>query len=151
VIIMRHTIFATWFAATSLLLSLSLSAAELITTHEAQLPAASGALNTRGISRGPGIKVVSPDPAAAAVKSPFDLKIQFESRGGKKIDPAAVKLTYMKSTAVDLTPRVSSAISEGGIDFSKAEVPPGEHAVKITVKDVDGRESNTVLNLIVTK
>ena len=47
--------------------------------------------------------------------------------------------------------RLQQAISEGGIDFSKAEVPPGEHNIKITVKDVDGRESNTVLTLNVTK
>ena len=126
-------------------------AAPLITPKEAQLPAASGALQTRGIARGPGIKVTSPDLGAAEVKSPFDLKVQFESRGGNKIDASAVKVTYLKATAVDLTPRLQSAISEGGIDFAKAEVPPGEHSVKITVKDVDGRESSTVLNLNVTK
>jgi hypothetical protein len=148
---MRLTPTAPWFAAITLLLSLNVSAIELISSKEAQLPAASGALNTRGIARGPGIKIVSPDPTAAEIKSPFDLKVQFESRGGKKIDPSAVKLTYMKATAVDLTPRLSGAISEGGIDFSKAEVPPGEHAVKITVKDVDGRETNTIMSLIVTK
>jgi hypothetical protein len=148
---MRLTLYRSLLAASTLLLSLNLHAVQLITPKEAQMPAASGALNTRGIARGPGIKVVSPDPAAAEIKSPFDLKIQFESRGGNKIDPAGVKLTYLKATAVDLTPRLKGAISETGIDFSKAEVPPGEHAVKITVKDVDGRESNTVLNLIVTK
>jgi len=148
---MRATISIRLLAATSLLLCLNLHAVQLITPKEAQLPAASGALNTRGIARGPGIKVISPDPAAADIKSPFDLKVQFESRGGNKIDPAAVKLTYLKATAVDLTPRLKGAITETGIDFSKAEVPPGEHAVKITVKDVDGRETNTVLNLIVTK
>ena len=126
-------------------------AAPLITPQEAQFPAASGALQTRGIARGPGIKVVSPDLGAANVKSPFDLKVQFESRGGNKIDAAAVKVTYLKASAVDLTPRLQTAISENGIDFSKAEVPPGEHNVKITVKDVDGRESSTVLNLNVTK
>lgn len=148
---MRYITDTQWLAATTLLVSLNLPAVELITSKEAQLPAASGALNTRGIARGPGIKIVSPDPTAAEIKSPFDLKIQFESRGGKKIDPSAVKLTYMKANAVDLTPRLSGAISEGGIDFSKAEVPPGEHAVKITVKDVDGRETNTIMSLIVTK
>jgi hypothetical protein len=148
---MNKRIYRHWSVAIGLAISFNALAVELISPKEAQLPAASGALNTRGIARGPSIKVMSPDPAASEVKSPFDLKVQFESRGGKKIDPSAVRLTYMKSTAVDLTPRLSGAISEGGIDFSKAEVPPGEHLVKITVKDVDGRESNTVLNLNVTK
>jgi hypothetical protein len=108
-------------------------------------------LKTRGIARGPGIKVNSPDLGAAEIKSPFDLKVDFESRGGNKIDPASIKITYLKATEVDLTSRMKSAITERGIDFTKAEVPPGEHAVRITVKDVDGRESNSVLNLIVTK
>lgn len=115
------------------------------------MPAASGELKTRGIARGPGIKVISPDVTAPEIKGPFDLKVVFESRGGNKIDPSAVKVTYLKATAVDLTPRLKSAITENGIDFAKAEVPPGEHALKITVKDVDGRESNTVMNLVIGK
>jgi hypothetical protein len=126
-------------------------AAPLITAKEAQMPAASGELKTRGIARGPGIKVISPDLAAPEIKGPFDLKVVFESRGGNKIDASAVKVTYLKANAVDLTPRLKGAITESGIDFAKAEVPPGEHAVKITVKDVEGRESNAVINLVISK
>jgi hypothetical protein len=126
-------------------------AADLITAKEAQLPAAAGELKTRGISRGPAIKVLSPDVGAAPITAPFDLKVQFESRGGKKIDPASVKVTYLKSPLVDLTGRMKPAISESGISFDKAQVPPGEHAVRITVKDIDGRESNSVVNLVVKK
>jgi hypothetical protein len=133
------------------LATVSALAAPLITAKEAQMPAASGELKTRGIARGPGIKVISPDVTAPEIKGPFDLKVVFESRGGNKIDPSAVKVTYLKATAVDLTPRLKGAITEGGIDFAKAEVPPGEHALKITVKDVDGRESNTVMNLVIGK
>jgi len=123
----------------------------LITSKEAQLPAAKGELKTRGISRGPGIKIVSPDVAAGELKSPFDLKVQFESRGGNKIDPQSVKITYLKSPYVDLTDRIKPAISESGVDFQKAEVPAGEHTIRITVKDMEGRESNSVLTLMVNK
>ena len=140
-------VVAAVFAATATMVA----AAPLITAKEAQMPAASGELKTRGIARGPGIKVVSPDVTAPEIKGPFDLKVVFESRGGNKIDASTVKVTYLKATAVDLTPRLKGAITENGIDFAKAEVPPGEHAVKITVKDVDGRESNAVMNLVVGK
>ena len=126
-------------------------AADLITAKEAQLPAAAGELKTRGISRGPAIKVLSPDVSASPITAPFDLKVLFESRGGKKIDPTSVKVTYLKSPMVDLTGRMKPAISESGISFDKAQVPPGEHAVRITVKDVEGRESNSVVNLVVKK
>ncbi|MDP1657690.1 MAG: hypothetical protein Q8K91_08100 [Hylemonella sp.] len=125
-------------------------AAPLITTKEAALPPAAGALATRGISRGPAIKMVSPEPEAA-VKSPFNLKLNFEARGGEKIDPNSVKVVYMKSPFVDLTSRLQSAITPTGIDFQQAEVPPGEHTLRVTVKDSAGRETNSTMTIVVNK
>lgn len=125
-------------------------ATPLITAKEAALPPAAGALATRGISRGPAIKVVSPEPDVA-VKSPFNLKLNFEGRGGEKIDPGSVKVVYMKSPFVDLTPRLQSAITPTGIDFQQAEVPPGEHTLRVTVKDGAGRETNSTVTIVVNK
>ncbi len=125
-------------------------AAPLITAKEAALPPAAGVLATRGISRGPAIKVVSPEPEAA-VKSPFNLKLNFEARGGEKIDPNSVKVVYMKSPFVDLTSRLQSAITPTGIDFQQAEVPPGEHMLRVTVKDSAGRETNSTMTIVVNK
>ncbi len=126
------------------------SAAPLISAKEAALPAASGTLATRGISRGPSVKLVSPE-ADTPVSSPIDFKVHFEARGEGKIDPASVKVVYMKSPFVDLTPRLKNAISATGIDFAKAEVPPGSHTIRVTVKDADGRETNSVFTLVVNK
>ena len=137
--------------ATSLVLSSQVGvAASLISTKEAALPPAAGALATRGISRGPGVKMASPE-ADTPVMAPFDFKVNFEPRGDAKIDPGSVKVVYMKSPFVDLTPRLKSAISANGIDFAKADVPPGTHTIRVTVKDSEGRETNSVLNLVVNK
>jgi len=125
-------------------------AAPLITSKEAALPAASGALATRGISRGPAVKLNSPE-VDTPISSPFDFKVLFEARGEGKIDPNSVKVVYMKSPFVDLTPRLKSAITPTGINFSKAEVPPGTHTIRITVKDMDGRETNQVVTIVVNK
>jgi len=125
-------------------------AATLISAKEAALPSAAGALATRGISRGPAIKLASPE-ADTPVVSPFDFKVNFEPRGDAKIDPSSVKVVYMKSPFVDLTPRLKNAISANGIDFVKADVPPGTHTIRVTVKDTEGRETNSVLNLVVNK
>jgi len=125
-------------------------AASLISAKEAALPPAAGALATRGISRGPAIKLASPE-ADTPVAAPFDFKVNFEPRGDAKIDPSSVKVVYMKSPFVDLTPRLKSAISANGIDFAKADVPPGTHTIRVTVKDTEGRETNSVLNLVVNK
>jgi len=128
----------------------SLTAAPLISAKEAALPAASGTLATRGISRGPSVKMVSPE-ADTSVASPIDFKVNFEARGEGKIDPESVKVVYMKSPFVDLTPRLKGAISVQGINFAKADVPPGIHTIRVTVKDNDGRETNSVFTLNVTK
>ncbi|MBU3579465.1 hypothetical protein ICN17_05540 [Polynucleobacter sp. 73C-SIWE] len=125
-------------------------AAPLISAKEAALPPAAGTLATRGISRGPAIKLTSPE-ADTPVAAPFDFKVNFEPRGDAKIDPSSVKVVYMKSPFVDLTPRLKNAISANGIDFAKAEVPPGTHTIRVTVKDSEGRETNSVLNLVVNK
>jgi hypothetical protein len=125
-------------------------AAPLISVKEAALPPAAGTLATRGISRGPAIKLTSPE-ADTPVAAPFDFKVNFEPRGDAKIDPSSVKVVYMKSPFVDLTPRLKNAISANGIDFAKAEVPPGTHTIRVTVKDSEGRETNSVLNLVVNK
>ncbi|MBJ7503074.1 MAG: hypothetical protein JHC68_03030 [Polynucleobacter sp.] len=127
-----------------------LMAAPLIVAKEAALPPATGVLATRGISRGPSVKMTSPE-AEAPVSSPLDFKVVFEARGGDKIDPSSVKVIYMKSPFVDLTPRLKNAISATGIDFPKAEVPPGTHTIRITVKDTEGRETNSVQTLVVNK
>lgn len=133
------------------LLSDPAGAVTLIKDEEARLPAPAGGLVTRGITRGPGVKMLSPDPAAGAVKSPFNLKVSFEPRGGARIDPATVSVTYLKATPVDLLPRVKSGLSAGGIDLAGAEVPPGEHQIRVTVQDSEGRQSSTVLQLNVVK
>ena len=96
------------------------------------------------------MKLISPE-ADTPVSSPIDFKVNFEARGEGKIDPASVKVVYMKSPFVDLTPRLKGAISAQGIDFAKADVPPGAHTIRVTAKDTDGRETNTVFTLNVTK
>jgi hypothetical protein len=131
-------------------LSFSSNAAPLITSQEAALPAATGTLSTRGISRGPTVKLASPG-ADIPVSSPFDFKVQFEARGEGKIDPNSVKVVYLKSPFVDLTPRLKSGITSNGINFAKAEVPPGTHAIRVTVKDLDGRETNQIVTIVVNK
>jgi hypothetical protein len=125
-------------------------AAPLITAKESALPAASGTFATRGISRGPAVKLNSPE-ADTPINSPFDFKVLFEARGEGKIDPNSVKVVYMKSPFVDLTPRLKSTITPTGINFLKAEVPPGTHTIRVTVKDMDGRETNQVITLVVNK
>ena len=110
----------------------------LITEEEAKLPPPKGAVATdrRGVTRGPKVKFVE---EGGPVRSPMHLKLTFESFGGAKIDPDSVKVTYLKTPNVDLTPRIKSFVQATGIDIPDVELPAGEHMVRVDVKDSDGR------------
>lgn len=134
---------------TGALLALPVSAVTLIKGDEAKQPAGSGTMVSRGISRGPGVKLLSPENGQ--ISSPFDLKIAFEPRGGAQIDAAATKVIYLKAKPVDLLPRIKPGLSDKGIDLAGAETPPGEHQIQITVQDSEGRVTNSVITLNVVK
>lgn len=142
-------VFASMLAA-GLMLAGAASAVELITDDEAKLPAAAKMGTRGGITRGPGIKVVSPRPDGQ-VKAPFAMKVDFQPHGGSKIDASSVKVTYLKKPVVDLTPRLKAAISESGISLADANVPAGTHDIKIDVTDADGRTKSEVVSFTVVK
>jgi hypothetical protein len=124
----------------------------LITEAEANLPSpVDVSLTTRGLTRGPVVEQVTPDPDAAPVKSPLLLKIKFQTRNNVPIDKDSVKLTYVRTPGVDLTSRIKAHIGDDGIDMKQAEVPPGNHVIRIELKDQQGRSSSTTIKLSVAK
>lgn len=117
----------------------------LISADEAKLPPPKGvvAVASRGITRGPKVAYVGSD----AAQSPMRLQLKFESFGGAKIDTDSLKVTYMKNPAVDLTPRLKPFVQPTGIDMPGAELPPGDHLIRVDVKDSDGRAASTSFTL----
>ena len=115
----------------------------LISEAEAKLPPLTDvALTTRaGVTRGPKVVLVS-SAASAGVKSPFHLRFKLESFGGAKIDPASVKVTYLKNPAVDLTERFGKITQADGLELVAAEAPAGVHHIRVTVQDSEGRRSS---------
>ena len=114
----------------------------LITTEEAKLPPpkAAVAMSARGVTRGPKIELV---PQEGAVRSPVRLQLKFQTYGGSKVDLDAVQATYLRTPNVDLTPRIKPFVNATGIDVPAAELPPGDHMVRIDIKDSDGRTAST--------
>ena len=127
-------------------------AEQLITEAEAAMPASSDTgMTLRGITRGPSVEVVSPAPDAKNVKSPVALVVKFGARNNATIDKDSVKVTYIKAKTVDLTSRVKAFVTDDGIDMKKADVPPGNHTLRVDVKDSQGRASTTMIKLSVEK
>ncbi len=142
---MKRTILL-GLAAAGLLCSEPSRATQLITEEEAKLPPPKGAVaaDRRGILRGPKVEFVSP---GESVSSPMRLLLKFESFGGTKIDPDSVKMIFLRTPNVDLTPRIKPFVKPDGINMQDAELPPGEYAVRVDIKDSDGRPGTTVFTL----
>jgi hypothetical protein len=115
----------------------------LITEAEAQAPNLQVPA-TRAITRGPGISLLSP---AEVVGKSFVFKMVFEPRGGAKIDPASIKFEYLKQPVIDLTARFKTGLHGNQLELPQASVPAGKHPIRISVRDSEGREGNTVIHL----
>jgi hypothetical protein len=120
-------------------------ALQLVTADEAKLPASAATPGTRAITRGPGVKLVTPE----SVSGTFRLKVEFAPHGGTKIDPASVKVEYLRGSGVDLTARLKASIKPEGIEVASTQAPAGEHAFRVSVRDSEGREGKTEFKLTV--
>jgi hypothetical protein len=127
-------------AAALLLASLSLAQAGvvLITVDEARLPPPQQVAWSRGITRAPRIELSPLDDGH--LHSPFHFKLKFRAFGGSSIDPNSVAVTYVRGSNIDITSRVRPFANASGIDIPDAEAPPGEHLIKVTVSDSEGRQ-----------
>ena len=131
------------------LISFDAQATQLITQEEAKLPPPKGAIaaDRRGILRGPKVEVVTP---SEEVHSPLRLQLKFEAFGGAKINPESVRVIYLRTPNVDLTPRIKPFIQPDGIDMPDAELPPGDYTVRVDVKDSEGRPGTISFTLKVS-
>ncbi|MEH2492586.1 hypothetical protein [Bradyrhizobium sp. AZCC 2230] len=143
---MKRNILSGLIAAALLFSGAARAATQLITEEEAKLPPPKGAVATdrRGILRGPKVEFVSPGDS---VSSPMRLQLKFESFGGAKIDPESVKVIFLRTPNVDLTPRVKPFVQADGINMQDAELPPGDYTMRVDIKDSDGRPGTAIFTL----
>ena len=141
--ISRRTVLVTLASLVVLMNAAGAQTLQLISPDEAKLPDAPP-IATRAITRGPGVKLLSPE---SGKKESFAFKIAFEPRGNSKIDPASVQVIYLKHPQVDLTERSKSSINPGGIELSSASAPPGDHPIRVLVRDDEGRQGVATMKL----
>lgn len=120
----------------------------LITEQEAKLPPERIVLGSRGITRGPRIDLVQPGDTAY---SPMRFQVRFQSFGGAGINTGSLRVTYLKTPEVDITPRILRFAHAAGIDIPDAEAPVGEHYIRIELTDSEGRTRSTVFALKITQ
>lgn len=136
---------STYVGMLAMLLAFGAAQAQLrlVTDEEAKLPEARHGA-TRAITRGPSVKLASGHDVAA---NGFVLKIQFEGRGGAKVDPASIKVEYLKNPLVDVTDRVRAHVKPDGLEVPLAALPVGDHPFRVVIHDTDGRSGSAQFSL----
>jgi hypothetical protein len=124
--------------------SRSLAGTVLITEQEASLPPEAIVASPRAITRGPRIELVQP---SASANSPMHFQLRFKSFGGSEINTGSLRVFYLKSPEVDITPRLARFSQPGGIDISDAEAPAGEHNIRVEIADSEGRIRSSIFTL----
>lgn len=122
---------------------LAFAQVKLITEEEAKAPSQQVS-STRAITRGPGVKLLTPSDVIA--KS-FPFKLMLEPRGGASLNVASLKVEYLKHPPIDLTSRVQSGLVGNTLEMSNVTVPTGEHPLRVSIRDSEGREGSTVIHL----
>ena len=122
---------------------ISFAQVQLVTSDEANRPDQQISL-TRAISRGPTIKLIS---NASVDSKTFLFKIAMDPKGGAMLDTHSFKIEYLKNPPVELTERLKFALTGNQLSIPAASIPKGVHTFKVSVKDTDGREGQSVISL----
>jgi hypothetical protein len=123
--------------------SAAIAQVRLITEDEAKTPSQHVG-STRAITRGPGVKLLTPSEVNA--KS-FAFKLMLEPRGGASLNPSTLRVEYLKQPPIDLTPRIQSGLVGNTLEMTNLTVPSGEHPLRVSIRDSEGREGSTLIHL----
>jgi hypothetical protein len=124
----------------------------LVTSEEAARPDAVIRVH-RGLFPGPSIKMTIPDEGATSqpLVTPFRLRFEFTPRNDAKVDLASVRMTYLKTPAADLTPRILSSLSAAGINLAHVRLPPGRHSFTVSALDTNGNRGSATYTILVKR
>jgi hypothetical protein len=92
----------------------------------------------------PRIELVQPREPS---HSPMRFQLKFQSFGGVAVNIDSLRVVYLKTPEIDITPRVARFAKAIGVDIPDAEIPAGEHYIRVEVADFDGRTRSSIFVL----
>jgi hypothetical protein len=130
---------------------------DLITADEARRPNPPAADNggRAGPTLGPVITFRLSARGATTTSSPFNLTIDFTSRGGAKLKRESIHVSYLKRPPVDLLPRIQGFIDRAftspstrtaHVEIQDARAPVGKHQILVEVEDSLGQSAEQRLD-----
>ena len=91
-------------------------------------------------TEGPGPVIVLKNPKMLQrLTSPIDIFIAFEpGMSGKPADMKSLKVTLIGFININITDRLIEYINGTSLDVEEANLPSGEHRLRMRIEDVDG-------------
>lgn len=96
---------------------------------------------------GPKIHITKPN-TGTPVKSPVEVQIRFEA-GKAPIDLSTLNVTLVKWLDIDITEHIKGYATPEGVHIQQANLPVGEHTVRITLADQEGCVTVTEVQVVV--
>lgn len=125
----------------------------LITETEAGMAPYEGVTMLTRAMGGPVIKVLQPDQAdgqkVPVLTKPVHISLKFEPVSQAKVDMASLKVIYLKLFGIDITDRLRPYVAGEAIDVPEADIPTGDHSIRVDIKDTTGRQSSQVFRFMV--
>ena len=75
----------------------------------------------------------------------------FTPREGTQVDLKSFRLEYLKLISIDITGRVAGYLGPTGVRIERADLPPGDHKLRITLKDTKRGISQQVYSVKIAK
>jgi hypothetical protein len=103
-------------------------------------------------SGGPRIEILSPNFAVTekpTVPKPFPLKVRFAAQDGAQVAMNSLRVTYVAFFDIDITDRLRPYINGDQIAVEEADIPVGEHSIRIDITDSRGRTTQQMLQFAV--
>ncbi len=103
-------------------------------------------------AEGPGIDVSS--PSGFALRSPIDFDVRFRPRDGVDVDMGSIRIDYRLGPIwANVTNRLArhASITQNRLQATGAELPAGDHLIRLRVRDARQRETLALISFTVVE
>jgi hypothetical protein len=127
---------------------LAVARVPILADEEANLPPGTAEQETFGLrSGGPIITIKSP-PAGHPVPTPFDIDMTFApGPSGQPVLDETLRVKYVKLFEIDITDRVRPHLHDNHLFVKDADIPPGQHRIRVSIADAGGNVTTDLLRL----
>lgn len=126
---------------------------DLAAIYESEMQAL-GSARSLAVKRNDGPVIMVHAPSGYALRSPVDFDVQFQPRDGVAVDMTSIRIDYRLGPIwTNVTRKLARHSSVAGtrLTASGAELPSGDHLVRLRIRDAANRETVALISFTVAE